>query len=128
MIIPPSTISSTLPRNVFSSRDQPGCYEASNQLPSDSLPNPGRSMPARSKTLGPGFMRGAAGGKRSGYVSSPDSGGPDLPSMRLTSRFSAIPEGNYHGKTSTTLYIHSGTEFLIKLLGLNWSGIYVKVC
>ena len=100
MIIPPSTISSTLPRNVFSSRDQAGCYEANNPLPSDSLPTSGRSMPARSKTLGPGFMRGA--GKRSGYVSSPDSGGPDLPSMRLTSRFSAIPEGNYHGKTSAT--------------------------
>ena len=30
-------------------------------------------------------------------VSSPDSG-PDLATMRLTSRFSAIPETNYHGR------------------------------
>ena len=63
-------------------------------------------MPARSKTLGPGFMRGAGGGKSgagssgSGYVSSPDNGGPDINTIRLTSRFSAIPETNYHGKKS----------------------------
>ena len=39
------------------------------------------------------------------YVSSPDTGGPDLSSIRLTSRFSAVPETNYHGKY--TFYIHS---------------------
>lgn len=55
-------------------------------------------MPARSKTLGPGFMRGTGGAKAgSGYVSSPDAGGPDINTIRLTSRFSAIPETNYHG-------------------------------
>ena len=60
-------------------------------------------MPARSKTLGPGFMRGrneSSGSSKSssGYVSSPDNGGPDINTIRLTSRFSAIPETNYHGK------------------------------
>ena len=56
-------------------------------------------MPARSKTLGPGFMRGSGGAKAgSGYVSSPDAGGPDLSTIRITSRFSAIPETNYHGE------------------------------
>ena len=56
-------------------------------------------MPARSKTLGPGFMRGSGGTKAgSGYVSSPDAGGPDLSTIRITSRFSAIPETNYHGE------------------------------
>ena len=62
-------------------------------------------MPARSKTLGPGFMRGSGGTKAgSGYVSSPDAGGPDLSTIRITSRFSAIPETNYHGELTPVLY------------------------
>ena len=60
----------------------------------------GRTMPGRSKTLGPDFMRGAGSSRKvdNGYVSSPDNGGPDINSIRLTSRFSAVPETNYHGR------------------------------
>ena len=59
-------------------------------------------MPARSKTLGPGFMRGSGGSNKvqSGYASSPDGGGPDLSSIRVSSRFSSIPEGTYPGRNS----------------------------
>ena len=59
---------STLPRNVFSSRDPQHEAAAAGSFPghSDTLPAQGRSMPARSKTLGPGFMRGKAA--VSGYV------------------------------------------------------------
>ena len=58
-----------------------------------------RTMPGRSKTLGPGFMRSSGGSNKiqSGYASSPDGGGPDFSSMRVSSRFSSIPEGSYPG-------------------------------
>ena len=70
-------------------------------------------MPARSKTLGPGFMRGSGGAKAgSGYVSSPDAGGPDLSTIRLTSRFSAIPETNYHGDCYTFVHESIAMSFV----------------
>ena len=45
-------------------------------------------------------------------MSSPDTGGPDLSSIRLTSRFSAVPETNYHGKY--ILYSQSSRSLDIK--------------
>ena len=57
-------------------------------------------------TLGPGFMRGSGGSNKvqSGYASSPDGGGPDFSSMRVSSRFSSIPEGSYPGTHSSLFY------------------------
>jgi len=114
VVLPQTTASSTLPRNVFSNRGDPyefGGYPANDLVDIKSkdgagtsgiLSNVGggsRTMPARSKTLGPGFMRGSGGSNKvqSGYASSPDGGGPDFSSIRVSSRFSSIPEGTYPG-------------------------------
>ena len=91
---PGPAASSTLPRSAFSSVRGPEPEENAGRGGRSG----GRTMPGRSKTLGPGFMRGPA--KQSGYASSPDGGGPDLTSVRLASRFSAIPEGSYPGTLS----------------------------
>ena len=59
-------------------------------------------MPARSKTLGPGFMRGLKSDKlHLGYMNSMDNGNgdPQFKTISLKSRFSANQDTNYDGET-----------------------------
>ena len=56
-------------------------------------------MPSRSKTLGPGFMRGRKSDKlQLGYMNSVDNGGdPEIKTISLKSRFTAAQDTNYDG-------------------------------
>ena len=99
--------SNTLPRNAFSALEQEklaSMLQASTAAAVSNATNNRHSLLGeRSKTLGPGFMRGHHGQPRveSGYVSSPDGGFEG--NIMVPSRFSPFPEnGRYYPRPEST--------------------------
>ena len=91
-------VSNTLPRNAFSALEQEK-LAALLQQQTAVASNNNRTLGERSKTLGPGFMRG----HNHGYIA-PDPGSVSQENeVMIPSRFSAMPEGGrYYSRPEST--------------------------
>ena len=92
-------VSNTLPRNAFSALEQEKLASLLQQQTTNVSSSSSRSntLGDRSKTLGPGFMRG----HHHGYM--PDPGASQDNEVMIPSRFSAMPEGGrYYSRPEST--------------------------
>ena len=93
-------VSNTLPRNAFSALEQEKLAALLQQQTPLSAENRSRNLGERSKTLGPGFMRGHNHDK---YLPQDPGMSQDTNEVMIPSRFSAMPEGGrYYSRPEST--------------------------